>query len=263
MCFAHDASPPDVPRDLLLPPVAGGAAAEALELTAADGNRFAAAMTPAAESRGVGVLVMPDVRGLYPFYTELTERLASAGHHAIAYDFFGRTAGPGPRDEDFDYWPHVTESTPEHVREDGATAIAELRDRTGVVEVVVVGFCFGGAQALLAATDVELDVDGVVAFYGALDGERLGIPSPLELTDRMRVPVLGLYGGADQGIPVEQVREFDAALERSIVDHEITVYDDAPHSFFDRKQDEYAEECEDAWRRTLAFLERFADARRV
>jgi carboxymethylenebutenolidase len=70
----------------------------------------------------------------------------------------------------------------------------------------------------------------------------------------MRCPVLGLFGGADQGIPPEDVEEFDRSLDVAGVPHEIVVYPGAPHSFFDRKYDEYAEACEDAWRRVLAFL---------
>lgn len=258
MCFAFDASPPYLPSDLALAPVAGGAAAELLELTSADGTSFSASMAPTSESKGPGVVILPDVRGLYPFYSELTERFAQAGHDAIAIDYFGRTAGLGPRDEDFDFWPHVGESEPELIQQDAAAAVGALQERTGVDEVVSVGFCFGGAQSLLAGTNGDLGLAGVVAFYGALNGERLGITSPPDVVDQMGVPILGLYGGADQGIPVDQVEAFDAALEAAGKDHEITIYDGAPHSFFDRKADEHAEACEDAWRRTLAFLGRLA-----
>src|SRR6478752_2398932 len=106
MCFAFDARPPELPPDLALPTLAGGAAAEALELTSADGIRFSAALAEAPESDGgPGVVILPDVRGLYRFYVELAERFAQAGHHAIALDYFGRTAGLGPRGGDFDYTP--------------------------------------------------------------------------------------------------------------------------------------------------------------
>ena len=70
----------------------------------------------------------------------------------------------------------------------------------------------------------------------------------------MSCPVLGLFGGADQAIPVEQVEAFDSALDEAGVDHEIHVYPGAPHSFFDKKQDEFAAESADAWRRILGFL---------
>src|SRR5436309_423912 len=110
MCHEPDASPPDVPAELRLPRISGGASAEILELTSADGTRFSAAVAVAPTSRGAGVVIFPDVRGLYPFYIELAERFASAGHSAIAIDYFGRTAGLGPRDEDFDWMTHVSQT---------------------------------------------------------------------------------------------------------------------------------------------------------
>ena len=111
MCFDFDARPPALPEDLLLAPIAGGAGAELLELTSADGTRFSAALAESASDRGAGILIFPDVRGLYPFYSELAERFAQAGYHAIVMDYFGRTAGLGPRDEDFEYMPHVQQLT--------------------------------------------------------------------------------------------------------------------------------------------------------
>src|SRR5438876_9769057 len=107
MCFAFDARPPELPDDLVLPPTAGAAGADVVDLVSDDGARFSAAIAESAEGRDPGVVILPDVRGLYPFYMELAERFALAGHHAIAIDYFGRTAGLGPRGEDFDYMPHV------------------------------------------------------------------------------------------------------------------------------------------------------------
>jgi carboxymethylenebutenolidase len=72
----------------------------------------------------------------------------------------------------------------------------------------------------------------------------------------VRVPVLGLFGGGDENIPPDQIEEFDRNLDVAGVEHDIVVYPGAPHSFFDRKYDEWAEACDDAWRRTLAFLQR-------
>jgi len=200
-------------------------------------------------------VVIPDVRGLYPFYIELAERFASAGHHAVAIDPFGRTAGTGVRGEDFDYMPHVRQTRPELVQADVAAAIAELRERTGETAAVTVGFCFGGLQSSLAAANEGLGLAAAVGFYGILAGSRMGVPSPIELADRMRCPVLGLFGAEDQAIPVEQVHAFDDALERAGVRHEIVVYPGAPHSFFDRRAAEHADASADAWRRVLAFLE--------
>src|SRR3954465_14410197 len=113
--------------------MAGGAGAETLELTSADGTTFSAALAESAEpTGGPAVIIFPDVRGLYRFYIELAERFAQAGHHAIAIDYFGRTAGTGERDEDFEYMPHVVQTRVAQVQADAGAALRELRERTGV-----------------------------------------------------------------------------------------------------------------------------------
>jgi carboxymethylenebutenolidase len=254
MCFDFDSSPPELPADLVLPAMAGGAAAELLELTSADGTRFSAALAEAPNGAALGVVILPDVRGLYRFYIELAERFAQAGHHAIAIDYFGRTAGTGERDNDWDYMPHVMQTRVEQVQADALAALQALRDRTGVGAAATVGFCFGGSQSFAAATSAELDLDRVVGFYGSLQPRREGAPAPIELAPRARCPVLGLFGGADEAIPPDQIEAFERALAEGGVEREIHVYPGAPHSFFDRKFAEHAEACEDAWRRTLAFL---------
>jgi carboxymethylenebutenolidase len=256
MCFAFDARPPDLPADLARPRIAGGAGAELLELISADGTRFSAALAESPEASGRAVVIFPDVRGLYPFYSELAERFAQAGHHAIAIDYFGRTAGLGPRGEDFEYMPHVQQTRPDTVQADTAAALAALRERTGAAAAVTVGFCFGGTQSFLAGTNPGLELDGVVGFYGGLSPERWGRMSPIHRAPDMRGPVLGLFGGEDPGIPPEQVDAFDRALAAAGVEHRIVTYPGAPHSFFDRRYEEHTLACEDAWRRVLGFLAR-------
>jgi carboxymethylenebutenolidase len=255
MCFDFDARPPAPPEDLLLAPIAGGAGAELLELSSADGTRFSASLAQARDGRAGGVVIFPDVRGLYPFYIELAERFAQAGYHAIALDYFGRTAGLGPRDEEFEYMPHVQQLKVDEVQADAATAIEALRERAGAEKVATVGFCLGGMESFLAGADMS-ELTAVVGFYAALDGSRFGIQGPLQRAHDIQVPLLGLFGEADQAIPVDQVEQFETQLGEAGVEHEVKVYPGAPHSFFDRRYAEHAEACEDAWRRTLGFLER-------
>ena len=254
MCFTFDAQPPDLPAELARPSIAGGAGAELLELTSADGTRFSAALAEAPDPAGRAVVILPDIRGLYPFYSELAERFAQAGHHTIAIDYFGRTAGLGPRDEQFEFWPHVQQTRPHTVQADIAAALAALRERTGAGAASTVGFCFGGTQSFLASTNAELALEGVVGFYGGLNPERWGDMSPIHRVPEMHGPVLGLYGGDDAGIPPDQLEAFERGLAGAGVEHEIVIYPGAPHSFFDRRFEEHAEACADAWRRVLAFL---------
>ena len=253
MCFEYDSRPPDLPSDLALPPIAGGAGAELLTLTSADGTEFSAALAEAPEATGPGVVILPDVRGLYPFYIELAERFSQGGHHALALDFYGRTAGLGPRDDEFEYPPHREQVQLEQALQDLSAAIAALRERTGAGSVASVGFCFGGSLSFVAGA-ADLDLAGVVGLYGVLDPSRFDGRGVLVQAADITRPVLGLFGGADQAIPQEQIDDFESALSSAGVEHEVHVYPGAPHSFFDKKQDEFAEESEDAWRRILGFL---------
>ena len=254
MCFDYDSRPPHLPADLICRPIAGGAAAELLTLTSDDGTEFSAAFAEAPEGGEPGVVIIPDVRGLYPFYIELAERFAEAGHHAIAFDYYGRTAGLGPRDDEFDYGPHREQVKLDPALDDLAAAALELRRRTDIGPPATVGFCFGGSISFVAGASPDLDLAGVVGLYGVLDPSRFdghGVLTQAADTER---PVLGLFGGADQAIPQEQIDQFESELTSAGVEHEIHVYPGAPHSFFDKKQDEFADESEDAWRRILGFL---------
>jgi carboxymethylenebutenolidase len=106
----------------------------------------------------------------------------------------------------------------------------------------------------VAAANPNLDLAGVVGLYGVLDPSRFDGRGVLTQAADLTRPVLGLFGGADEAIPQRQIDEFESALSEAGVEHEIHVYPAAPHSFFDKKQDEFAEESADAWRRILGFL---------
>jgi len=120
MCYPPGARPPDVPSDVL-PPMSGGSGAVDVTLASADGTKFRAYLARAGDG-DAGVVIAPDVRGLHSFYEELAERFASAGVHAIAFDYFGRTAGMDRRGDDFDYMPHVRQATPRTVFADIAAS---------------------------------------------------------------------------------------------------------------------------------------------
>ena len=98
-------------------------------------------------------------------------------------------------------------------------------------------------------------LSGAVGFYGNAARERSpGDGTVIDLVPDMEAPILALMGGDDPGIPPEVNESFEAALRTAGVEHEIITYPGAPHSFFDRKQTDYATESADAWRRLLAFI---------
>jgi len=252
MCHDHDSRPPAPPRT--------GDVAErgTLTLTSADGTEFSAAYAaPAGEPR-VGVVVLPDIRGLHPYYVALAERFAEAGLAAVAIDYFGRTAGlaggepgPGVREADFDWQTHIPKTTEEGIDGDITAAIGYLRDRTRAdLPVITVGFCFGGSHSWRQSGG-DLDLAGCAGFYGrpAMVGDA---------AQRARKPTLMLIAGADQATPVEDQLTLAETMRSGGAEVETAVYDGAPHSFFDRAFGEWEDACADAWRRILALADRVA-----
>jgi len=252
MCFDFDSRPP-------IAPIAGGAIdSMPLVLTASDRNRFAAFRTRADQPTGAGIVILPDVRGLHPYYEELALRFAENGVDALALDWFGRTAGAEPRGEGFDHTPHVTQTTWGGISSDITAAVDEMRapdgDRLAPGAVFTIGFCMGGRMSFLTAT-LGLRLAGVIGLYGTLGGPwRNDAPEPLQLLDRFDSPVLGLFGGADTAITADQVAAFDAGLSAAGVDHRVVTYPGAPHSFFDRKAEDFADASAAAWQEILAFI---------
>jgi len=249
MCFELDSLPP-------VPAIEGGAVGhEDLVFEAADGNKFAAFAAQPEEPSGKGVVVLPDVRGLYRFYEELALRFAERGIAAVAIDYFGRTASVGKRGDDFDYMSHVSQATPNGIEADVRAAVEYLRSPEGgsVQSVFTVGFCFGGRYSWLSAAD-EHGLAGAVGFYG-VPREREW-PGPIQRVAEMEGPILALQAGDDQNITAEDNAAFDEALTQAGVEHEIVTYDGAPHSFFDRKHEEFADASADAWQRVLDFIDK-------
>jgi carboxymethylenebutenolidase len=251
MCHDHDSRPPAPPRT--------GEVGErgTLTLTSADGTEFSAAYAAPAEPPGAGVVILPDVRGLHPYYVALAERFAEAGVAAVAIDYFGRTAGPagetGTRGEDFDWQAHVSKTTPEGIDADITAAIGYLRQRTRPdLPVVTVGFCFGGSHSWRQSGG-QLDLAGCAGFYGR--------PSVVgDAANRAHLPTVMLIAGADRATPVEEQQRLADTMRAAGADVDAVVYDGAPHSFFDRAFGEWEGACRDAWQHVLALTDRVAAA---
>jgi carboxymethylenebutenolidase len=248
VCHDHDSRPP-------APPWAGDVAERGvLTLTSADGTEFSAAYAaPAGEPR-VGVVLLPDIRGLHPYYVALAERFAETGAATVAIDWFGRTAGipeSGTRPEDFEWQTHIPRTTPEGIDADITAAIDYLRSRTrDDLPVVTVGFCFGGSHSWRQAGG-SLDLAGCVGFYGR--------PSMVgAAADRAHLPTVMVIAGADAATPVADQLQLADTMRAAGAEVDAVVYDGAPHSFFDRAFGEWAEACRDAWEHVLALTDRVA-----
>lgn len=251
MCFDIDSTPP-------IDSVSGASVdTRHITLTAGDGTEFTA-FEAVGSGGGPSILVLPDVRGLFGFYEDLAVRFAERGMAALAIDYFGRTAGLGTRDAEFDYMPHVRQTTFAGISADGAAGVDHLRWVNPDRPVFTIGFCFGGSNSWHLAGN-GLGLAGAIGFYG--HPNRVfpeGSTSLVERAGECGCPLLCLMGGDDPGIPVEEIEAYGAALTAAGKPHEIRVYDGAPHSFFDRKFADFADASADAWERVLTFIEEYS-----
>src|SRR5437762_13955835 len=194
MCYSNDARPP-------LPPIQGGSTDEDdLILTSADGTRFGAYAARAGTPTGAGVVVIPDPRGLHPFYKELVRRFAETGIDGIAVDYLARTAGMGDRPEGFDFMTHIRQTTPEQVAADVRAGVDYLRSAAGgsVASVFTVGFCFGGAQSSRQSA-AQPGLAGAIGFYGRPAVVRDVIPQDRKSVGRGRGESRGGGGAWERG----------------------------------------------------------------
>jgi carboxymethylenebutenolidase len=238
MCYGDDARPP-------LPPIRGGADDRGrTTVTSADGTVVDAYFAHPDSPSDKAMIVLPDVRGLHHFYEELAVRFAEAGFHALAIDYFARTAPDSGRGEDFPFMEHVQQLDQAKLRDDVAAAAAWLGNVPSVRSIFTVGFCMGGSLSWRQSAS-GLGLAGCIGFYG----------QPARVADaigRLEAPLLMLAAGKDF-TPVEDVERFADEARAAGTEVELHVYSEAPHSFFDRGFAEHAAACADAWQRILDF----------
>jgi len=250
------------PGDDVGPPAPAAVREEERTLRAGDGadlREFVA--LPATGFRRGAVLIIHDIWGYTDFYKDLARRITQHGHAAAMVDFFGRQGelpesmrapertGTKPEAMAFAV-QRAQQLSDERFLADIQSAVDDLLAR-GASKVAAWGFCMGGRLAYVAAARVS-GLAGVVAYYGHLQAQP-GRLSPLQLASEIKIPVLGIFGGADPGIPAEQIAAFKAALK---TDKEIVIYPDAPHGFLRYGQTEHRAAIDDALQRTFRFFSR-------
>jgi carboxymethylenebutenolidase len=254
MCHDPSSRPPAPPADAVHDPREVDRSTE-LRLTSTDGAPLLAFEAVPTGRPWARVVLLPDVRGLHPYYRALAERLAETGLHAVAIDYFGRTAADLPRDDDFDYRAHTPQVTPDHVTADVTAAMRHL-GTDGAGAVFTLGFCFGGGHSWRLAAG-GLGLAGCIGFYG----RPVVMQEAVQNSDGVPDPVLMLIAGADAATPVPDSLAAADLLTEKGCEVETHVFDGAPHSFFDRSFGEHAQACDEAWRLLLEFAERHAGVR--
>jgi len=250
------------PGDDVGPPAPAAVREEERTIRAGDGADLREFLAlPATGFRRGAVLIIHDIWGYTDFYKDLARRITRQGHAAALVDFFGRQGdlpesmrapertGTKP-DAMARAVQRAQQLSDERFLADLQTAVDDLLTR-GAARVAVWGFCMGGRLADVGAARVS-GLAGVVAYYGHLQAEP-GRLSPLQLASEIKIPVLGIFGGADPGIPAEQVAAFRDALH---TDKEIVTYPNAPHGFLRYGATDHRAAIDDALGRTYRFLSR-------
>lgn len=255
MCFDDDSHPP-------MPLSAGSSAhGEDVTVTASDGTDIPAYMASPGQEARAQVVILPDARGLHNFYKELALRFADVGVRALAFDYFARTADGDDRTESFDYMAHIQQMTSGSFGLDLDAALRAITRGPGQgLPTLTVGFCLGGSLSLRAGSrrhpDTGEPLAGVISFYASLTREFGPVTPSASYAQQIQCPVLAMFGGADQGIPQSDIDSLEDGLQKAGVTHEIVVYPGAPHSFFDRKAQEFATASADSWTRVQEFISR-------
>ncbi|MBK7663007.1 MAG: dienelactone hydrolase family protein [Sterolibacteriaceae bacterium] len=223
-----------------------------------DGELLAYRSMPAGGKKLPVVVVISEIFGVHEHIADLTRRLAKQGYLAIAPELFSRQGDPRKLDNIQQIIGEIIAKVPDaQVIADLDASVAWAQANGGdASRLAVTGFCWGGRQTWMYCAH-NPKVSAGVAWYGRIaDAVTPNQPRhPLDIAADLKVPVLGLYGGQDQGIPLASVEEMKSALARAGSKSQIHVYPDAPHAFNADYRPSYRKsEAEDGWRRMLAWF---------
>ncbi|WP_392536112.1 dienelactone hydrolase family protein [Nostoc sp. C117] len=244
---------------------AKGLVAGAVKIPVKDGEIPAYRAVPATGENFPIVLVIQEIFGVHEHIQDITRRFAQLGYLAIAPELFVRQGDVSKLSSIDEIRPIVAKVPDEQVLSDlDATVDWAVKSAKGNAnKLAITGFCWGGRITWLYAAH-NPQVKAGVAWYGRLVGDpsELQPKYPIDIASKLTVPILGLYGGKDTGIPLDTVEQMRVALARgrhgsksSSSKSQIIVYPDAPHAFFADYRPSYREkEAKDGWKRLLAWF---------
>ncbi|MDF0515916.1 dienelactone hydrolase family protein [Bradyrhizobium yuanmingense] len=215
---------------------------------------------PAGNAKAPVIIVAMEIFGLHEYIRDVTRRLAKLGAFAVAPDYYFRKGIDLTKVTDIKELLPVVNAKPDaELLSDLDTTVAWAGSQGGdTTKLGIVGFCRGGRTVWEYAAHSGALKAGV-AFYGTLvdPANPLWPKSPLQLAPEMKAPVLGLYGGADTGIPVAQVEQMKATLEQSKKTADFKIYPEAPHGFHADYRGSYRKDAaEDAWKQAEAWFKK-------
>lgn len=208
-------------------------------------------------SSPAAIIVLQEAFGVNSHIRDVTDRFASAGFFAVSPELFHRDGSPEIAYDDFaSALTHMGNFTREGLEADLSDTVTFLREQGfDTASIGIVGYCMGGTVATFADT-LGL-VGAAVSFYGGgVTSGRFGLPSLVELAPTIRAPWMGLFGGLDKGIPMDQVDALEEAMSETEHPTQVVVYEEADHGFHcdDRTSVFNAEAAKDAAEKTLEFF---------
>lgn len=235
-----------------------GLVAGAVKIPVKDGEIPAYRALPATGENFPIVLVLSEIFGVHEHIQDITRRFAKLGYLAIAPELFVRQGDVSKLSSIDEIRPIIAKVPDAQVLSDlDATLNWAVKSAKGnASKLAVTGFCWGGRITWLYAAH-NPNVKAGVAWYGRLvgDANQLQPKYPVDIASKLTVPVLGLYGGQDTGIPLDTVEQMRERLKSSSSKSEIIVYPDAPHAFFADYRPSYRNtEAKDGWQRLLAWF---------
>ena len=211
------------------------------------------------------VLVVQEIFGVHEHIKDICRRLAKLGYYAIAPELYARQGDVSKMDNIREIFSQVVSKVPDAQVMSDLDASVEFAKKSGkgnTAKLAITGFCWGGRIVWLYSAHNK-DLKAAAAWYGRIEAQpdqktQLQPKYPLDVVGSIEVPVLGLYGGADQGIPVSSVEKMKTALKDSNKPSEIIIYPDAPHAFYAdyRPQGYRKEAAEDAWKKMLDWFKK-------
>jgi carboxymethylenebutenolidase len=204
------------------------------------------------------VLVVHEVFGVHEHIKDVCRRLANLGYFALAPALYAREGDVSGLSDIKEILKVVVKVPESQVAADldAAVAWAKSTGKAETAKLGITGFCWGGRQVWLYAAH-NPDLKAGVAWYGPLQRPKTEMTpdNPIDLVKRIKAPILGLYGGADPGIPVAQIEEMRSALKAAGKPSEIVIYPDTPHAFFADYRSSYRpDQAKDGWRRMQAWF---------
>jgi carboxymethylenebutenolidase len=238
-----------------------GLTAGEVKIPVKDGEMPAYRAMPASGGPFPVVLVVQEIFGVHEHIKDICRRLAKEGYLAIAPELYARQGDVSKIEDIRKIISEVVSKVPdEQVMSDldATVAWAKKSGKGNTDKLAITGFCWGGRIVWLYAAHNK-DLDAGVAWYGRLVSQTddLHPKNPIDVADSLNAPVLGLYGAADTGIPLDTVEKMKEALKKAGSKSEFVVYPDTPHGFHADYRPSYRKEAAaDGWKRMLAWFEK-------